>query len=248
MEDPEVRPPVRQLRVYLADDHPLIRTGIKTVLAGAGERFSVVGEGSSGREVLEFAQEDSADVYVLDIAMPELNGIQTTEKLLQRDPRCRVIMLSVHTDRKIVRNALQSGARGYVVKDSATREIVRAVEEVWRGNFFLSPTVSGYLVDRILGTDAERDADEAGAGLTRRQREILVLLCDGLSEKQIAYRLQLSYNSVHTHKYNLMKRLDIHSTAELVKFAVRTGLVPLDPSGPAEPPPRHPKGGDRGEP
>ena len=234
MGDPEGPPAERQHRVYLADDHPLIRTGIKTVITGNSGRFSIVGEGSNGLEVLEFARGDSADVYVLDIAMPELNGIQTTEKLLKLDPDCRVIILSVHTDRKIVRNALRSGARGYVVKDSATREIVRAIEEVLRGNFFLSPSVSGSLVDRILGTDAEGDGKGAEGGLTRRQREILVLLCDGLSEKEIAYRLHLSYNSVHTHKYNLMKRLDIHSTAELVKYAVRTGLIPLDPGCPAD--------------
>jgi len=118
-----------------------------------------------------------------------------------------VVILSVHTDRKIV----------------------RAIDEVRRGNFFLSPEVSGYLVERIAGSHSESGEESGEGALTPRQREILALLCDGLSEKQIAYRLQLSCNGVHTHKHNLMKRLDIHSTAELVKFAVRMGLVPLDP-------------------
>ena len=223
----------RPISVFLADDHPIVREGVKAVLADTGGRISVAGEASTGLEVLEFARSSAADVYVLDISMPEMNGLQTTEKLLQMKPTAKVIVLSIYADKALVKTAFRSGARGYVVKATSTNDIISAITEVCKGRFFVSPAVSEHLVEEIARSHSH-GASEADV-LTHRQKEILVLLCDGLSEKEIAYRLGVSYNTVHSHKYSLMQRLGLHSTAELVKYGVRTGLVPVEPGGPEAP-------------
>jgi len=223
----------RPISVFLADDHPIVRVGVKAVLATTGGKFTVAGEASNGLEVLEFARNNSADVYVLDISMPEMNGLQTTEQLLRLKPTAKVIVLSIYSDKILVKNAFRSGARGYIVKATTTNDIVTAITEVTEGRYYVSPAVSEHLVEEIARPNSNGDS---GAGeLTRRQKEILILLCDGLSEKEIAYRLRVSYNTIHTHKYSLMQRLGLHSTAELVKYAVRTGLVPVEPGGPSAP-------------
>lgn len=223
--------PGRPIRVFLADDHPVVRDGVRAVITARGPGIEVLGEASSGLEVMEFARNQRADVYVLDIAMPGLDGLQTTERLLQLDPDSRVIILSVYTDRSVVQNALRSGARGYVVKDTAAVDITRAIGLVHRGSYFVSPAVSEYLAERIIDPVSGK-----AENLTPRQREVLGLLGEGLSEKEIAYRLGLAYNTVHTHKYSLMRRLGAHSTAELIKNGIRAGLIPMDTTGlPEEP-------------
>jgi two-component system response regulator NreC len=222
------------VKVFLADDHPVVRVGVKAVLATTGGEIEVVGEASNGLEVLEFARERSADVYVLDIAMPELNGLQTTEKLLQLDPTTKVIILSIFKEKALVKSAFRSGAKGYIVKATTTDDITRAIGEVRAGRYFVSPAVSEHVVEGITHPEPAGASNPARDLLTPRQKEILVLLCDGLSEKEVAYRLGLSYNTVHTHKHSLMQRLDLHSTAELVKYGVRMGLVPVEPAGPAD--------------
>jgi two-component system response regulator NreC len=227
---------LRPVRVFLADDHPVVRVGVKAILAAARGEVAIVGEASNGLEVLEYARAGSVDVYVIDIAMPEMNGLQTTEKLLRIDPAAKVIILSIYSDRTLVKSAFRSGARGYIVKATTTTDIVRAIEEVHQGRYFVSPAVSEHLVDGITHPDSSGGPPTGLAGLTRRQEDVLVLLCDGLSEKEIAYRLGISYNTVHTHKHGLMQRLGIHSTAELVKYGIRTGLVPVEPAGPSDPP------------
>jgi len=227
--------PLSPIKVFLADDHPVVRVGVKAVLATTGGRIEVVGEASNGLEVLEFARGSSADVYVLDIAMPELNGLQTTVKLLQLHPTTKVIILSIFKDKALVKSAFRSGARGYIVKATTTDDIIRAVSEVRAGRYFVSPAVSEHVVEGVTNPEPPGDSDRARKPLTPRQKEILVLLCDGLSEKEVAFRLGLSYNTVHTHKHSLMQRLDLHSTAELVKYGVRMGLVAVEPAGPPDP-------------
>jgi DNA-binding NarL/FixJ family response regulator len=232
----------RPISVFLADDHPVVRVGVKAVLATTGGRILVAGEASNGLEVLEFARSNTADIYVLDIAMPEMNGLQTTEKLLRLKPTAKVIVLSIYSDKALVKSAFRSGARGYIVKATTTNDIISAITEVSEGRYFVSPAVSEHLVEAIAQPSSN---DDPGAEvLTQRQKEILVLLCDGFTEKEVAYRLGVSYNTVHTHKYSLMQRLGLHSTAELVKYGVRTGLVPVEPDGPAAPssPERRPRG------
>jgi len=213
----------------------VVRVGVRTVLETTGGRIAVAGEASNGLEVLEFAQSNSVDLYVLDIAMPEMNGLLTTERLLQLDSTTKVVILSIYTDKALVRSAFRSGARGYIVKATTTSDIIRAITEVYQGRFFVSPSVAEYVVEGIRGPSSDGHSRSGADGLTRRQREVLMLLCDGMSEKEIAYRLQLSYNTVHTHKYSLMQRLGLHSTAELVRYGVRAGLVPTEPPPPSGP-------------
>ena len=158
--------------------------------------------------------------------MPVLNGIETTVRLLKNDPSVKVIILSMYKDKVLVEKAISSGARGYVLKESATEEIVKAIDEVYSGRYYFSPEVSGYLVEGFLhGRSDEAHAQEPS--LTDRQREILKLICDGYTEKEIGEELNISYHTVHVHKNNIMKALDIHSKAELIKYAVKNRIIQL---------------------
>ena len=213
-------------RILLADDHTVVRDGLKAVVQKLDPDIVVVNEASNGREALELAEQTPADIYLLDISMPVLNGIETTVRLLKQDPSVKVIILSMYKDKVLVEKAVRSGARGYILKESATEEIVKAIEEVYAGRYYFSPDVSGYLVHGFLHP-SEDDGGSAESALTDRQREILKLICDGYTEKQIGEELNISYHTVHVHKNNIMKALDIHSKAELIKYAVKHRIVQL---------------------
>jgi two-component system response regulator NreC len=213
-------------RILLADDHTVVRDGLKAVMQQLDPDIVVVNEASNGREALEMAEQTPADVYLLDISMPVLNGIETTVRLLKQDPSIKVIILSMYKDKVLVEKAIRSGARGYILKESATEEIVKAIDEVYAGRYYFSPDVSGYLVHGFLHP-GEGDEGENEAALTDRQREILKLICDGYTEKEIGEELNISYHTVHVHKNNIMKALDIHSKAELIKYAVKHQIIQL---------------------
>lgn len=210
------------IRVLLADDHDLVRSGIRLILQNfAG--VEVVGETRDGYKALELIEALSPDVALLDIAMPELNGIEATTRIKERFPRTRTIILSMHASEEYVAQAFRAGASGYVVKDAATLELEFALRAVARGETYLSPRVSGAVVEKYL-----RSADLAAGPLdaiTPRQREILQLIAEGQSTKQMAARLGVSIKTVETHRATLMERLGIHDIAGLVRFAVRNGLV-----------------------
>lgn len=213
-----------KIKVILADDHSIVRDGIKAVVDKKGDNIQIIGEAANGNEVLSIAATKPADVYVLDISMPELNGLETASRLLAQNPQAKVIMLSMHDDRTFVERALRCGAKGYILKETATEEIVTGIREVHMGRYYLTPKISSYLVEDFLGKEPEK---EAASMLSSRERGILQLLAEGFTSKEVADKLELSLHTVHVHKNNIMKKLNIHRQAELVKFALKEGIIQI---------------------
>jgi len=213
---------VSVIRMVLADDHTLVRAGIRSLLESV-EGVEVVAESGDGREALEMIAEHRPDIALLDIAMPGLSGLEVAKRVAQASPKTRIIILSMHADATHVREALRSGVSGYLLKGAAVAELPLALKAVMRGEIYLTPRVSQQVVEDFL-----RDSEEEPSplnGLTTRQREILQLIAEGRSTKEIAAVLGVSVKTVETHRARLMERLDIHDVAGLVRFAIREGLV-----------------------
>ncbi len=210
------------VRVLLADDHTLVRAGIRSLLEAAGG-IEVVAEAGDGREALGLIAKHRPDVALLDIGMPGLSGLEVARRSAQESPRTRVIILSMHADATYVRQAMRAGAAGYLLKGAAVVELPLAVRSVMRGEKYLTPRISQTIVDGFL----REGQDEAGPleGLTGRQREILQLIAEGKSTKEIALVLDLSVKTVETHRGRIMERLGIRDVPGLVRFAIRSGLV-----------------------
>ena len=213
------------IRLLLAEDHTLMRAGIRALLAGLPD-VQVVGEASTGPEALTLAESLKPDIVLLDISMPELNGLEVASRLIKSEPTRRIIFLSMHTDAVYVRRALQAGASGYLVKGADVPELSLAIRAVMRGESYLSPAVSNDLIGELRRSDS-REATPLEM-LTPRQREILQLVTEGHSTKDIARRLDLSVKTVEAHRSILMQRLDIHDLPGLVRFAIRHGLTSPD--------------------
>jgi DNA-binding NarL/FixJ family response regulator len=210
------------MRVLLADDHTLVRAGIRSLLESV-EGVEVVAETGDGRETLELIAKHRPDVALLDISMPGLSGLEVAKRAARESPRTRVIILSMHADRTHVTQALRAGVVGYLLKGAAVAELPLALQSVMRGETYLTPKISRHVVDGFL----EESEAEPGPleGLTDRQREILQLIAEGRSTKEIAGLLDVSVKTVETHRARLMERLDIHDVPGLVRFAIRAGLV-----------------------
>jgi DNA-binding NarL/FixJ family response regulator len=207
------------IRILLADDHTMVRQGFRLILSLQSD-MEIVGEAGNGQEVIDLAVKLQPDVVVMDIAMPELNGIEATRRVLVSAPRARVLALSMHKDSVYVREVLKAGARGYLLKDSIDHDLVNAVRAVARGDGYLSPGVS----DAVL-SDYRRHVTEPLDLLTAREREVLQHIAAGKTNKEIATTLKLSVYTVDAHRSRLMEKLNLHSTGELVLFAVRNGLI-----------------------
>ena len=205
--------------IILADDHAVVRNGIKSVLHEEDLDIKIVGEASNGNEVLEISKKQHIDLYILDVSMPLLNGIETCEKLLNINPKNKIIMLSMYDNRTFVERAIKSGAKGYILKQSVTNEIVLAVNAVLDGGMFISPKVSKYLVDGF-----NYRGEKVSNDLTLKEREVLQLTAEGLTEKEIAKKLKVSANTIHVHRTNIMRKLDIHKQTELVHYAIKEGI------------------------
>ena len=216
-----------KIRVILADDHAVVRDGIKAVISRAADNISVVGEASTGREVLDLAQNKAVDVFILDLEMPELDGIETIDRLNERHGPVKVVLLSMYDEKILVERAIRAGARAYILKESAAEEIAKAVEEVYSGGYFFSPKVSGYLAREFLHEHGDNGQQTLDTALTSRQTEILKRVCQGLTEKEIAYELNISPNTVHVHINNIMNKVQIHNKAGLIKYAIKMGFVQL---------------------
>jgi DNA-binding NarL/FixJ family response regulator len=212
------------IRVLLADDHALVRAGMRSLL-GAMAQVDVVGEAASGEEALAIASRERPDVVLMDIAMRGMTGLEAAARMRQACPGVRVVILSMHAGEEYVLQALRAGAVGYLLKDAATGELELALRSVMRGESWFSPAVSRQVVEGYV----QRVGGEPAADvLTARQREVLRLVAGGRSTKEIAYDLNLSVKTVETHRAQIMERLGIRDVAGLVRYALRTGLVPPD--------------------
>jgi DNA-binding NarL/FixJ family response regulator len=208
-----------KIHILLADDHAVVRQGFKMILAAQPD-MEIVGEAGNGREALELAGQLQPDVIVMDVAMPELNGIEATRRVADLSPRSRVLALSMHKDSVYVREILRAGARGYLLKDSIASDLLAAVRAVARGEGYLSPGVS----DAVLN-DYRRHVTDPIDLLTSREREVLQMIAEGKTNKEIATVLNLSVYTVDAHRGRIMEKLNLHSVTDLVRFAVRCGLV-----------------------
>jgi len=221
---PGSNPSTSAIRVVLADDHALVRAGMRSLLNGMSQ-VQVVGEAASGEEALELAASERPDVVLMDIAMKGMSGLEAAARMRERHAAVRVVILSMHAGEEYVLQALRAGAVGYLLKDAATGELELALRSVMRGESWFSPAVSRQVVEGYV----QRVGGEAAAEvLTARQREVLRLVAGGKSTKEIAYDLALSVKTVETHRAQIMERLGIRDVAGLVRYALRTGLVPPD--------------------
>jgi two-component system response regulator NreC len=214
-----------RIRIVIADDHEMLREGLKSLMERETD-MEVVGEAQNGKETLSVAAQTAPHIVVMDVAMSDLNGIEATRRLKKTSPAIKVIGLSGHPNRSYVAEMLKAGASGYVLKNRAYEDLVRAVREVLKGNMYLSPEVTTGVVDAHMAP-ANR-SNPAFATLTDREREVLQLLAEGKTTKWIASELSISVKTVETHRRNMMEKLDLHSIAELTKYAVREGVSPLD--------------------
>jgi len=206
------------IRILIADDHGLVRQGVRALLEQAG--MVVVGEAADGPEALQLAHTHAPAVALLDIAMPHLNGLETARRLRETVPQTKTILLTMHTDEAYVLEALHAGAVGYVVKTQATADLVQAIHTVVQGTIYLSPWVTTAVVQAYMrGTPLPRDP------LTSREREVVQRIAEGQTTKEIAADLGLGVKTVESHRINLMRKLDIHETATLVRYAIRRGLT-----------------------
>ena len=219
---------MKPVRVLLADDHTLVRAGIRALLE-AIDGVQIVAEAVNGRDAVAQAKLHRPDIVIMDISMKELNGIDATAQISSEIESTRVLILSMHAAEEFVRRALKAGASGYIVKDSAPLELQLAIEAIMGGEIYLSSRISRHLVSAMLGNGAEAGGSSIDA-LTARQREVLQMLAEGRSTKEIATALQVSIKTVESHRAALMQRLGIHDLAGLVVFAARNKLISFEPS------------------
>jgi DNA-binding NarL/FixJ family response regulator len=215
------------IRILLADDHALLREGLKCLIERDGG-MEIVGEAENGKQTVEVARKSRPHVVVMDVSMPGLNGMEATRKLLKDSPHIRVIALSGHDSRAFVREMLKAGASGYVLKSRAYAELARAIREVMRGKKFLSPDIAQGVVDEYVGISAASGVNPAFVLLTDREREVLQLIAEGLSTKEAASNLGISIKTAETHRHNIMEKLNLHSVADLTKYAICEGITSLD--------------------
>jgi two-component system response regulator NreC len=212
------------IRILLADDHTVVRRGLCLLLESHPE-FKVIAEAADGREAVALAEAHRPDVVVLDVAMPLLNGIEAARQISTKLPQTAIVFLSMHSDEGYVLKALKSGAKAYLLKDSAEYDLINAIKAVSEGKAFFSPAISRMLVEDYMRQMREREVEDSYELLTTREREILQLLAEGKAAKEVAAILDLSLYTVETHRSNIFQKLDLHSVAELILYAVRKGVI-----------------------
>jgi DNA-binding NarL/FixJ family response regulator len=216
---------VRVLRILIADDHEVARKGIRSILEGH-PGWEVCSEASDGREAVELASQSTPDVLLLDIGMPNLNGLDAARQILAFMPEARILILTIHDSEQVVREVLAAGARGFLLKSDAGRDLVAAVEALQNRRTFFTSKVAQMMLDGYLRPQQERDSFEQHV-LTPREREVIQLVAEGKTTKEIATTLSLSVKTAETHRTNLMRKLDLHSIADLTLYAVRNGIVQI---------------------
>ena len=217
--------PDRKIRVILAEDHTLVRQGFRRILEDSSG-IEVVGEASTGLAAIELSKKLKPDVVVMDLAMPELGGLEATEEILKVLPETKILILSMYSNDAYMRKAFKLGARGYVLKNAIEVDLTRAVRALADGDTYMSPGISNVLIENLKGHGPGEVAGDAYDRLTLREKEVLQLIAQGKSNKEIAVMLDISFNTVAVHRARVMETLGIHRTAELVLYAVKKGLIP----------------------
>jgi two-component system response regulator NreC len=215
------------IRVLIADDHKIMLAGLRSLLEKQTD-FEVVGEAENGRKAVQMAQEKTPDVVVMDVSMPDLNGIEATKQIIESLPDTRVIALSMHSDKRFVMGMLRAGASGYLLKDCASQELANAIAQVAGGKKYLSPEITGVVIDDFLLGGSAEEVATAASPLSPREREVLQLIAEGWSTKQIASHLYVSIKTIETHRRQIMRKLDLHAIADLTKYAIREGLTSIE--------------------
>lgn len=215
---------MKPVRILLADDHTVVRKGLRLLLENE-PGFQVVADAATGREAVSLAEQHEPEVVVMDIAMPILNGIEAARQIGAKLPHSAIVFLSMHADESYVLRALKAGARGYLLKDSAEQDLIQAVRSVSEGKAFFSPAISKMLVEDYMRQMQERKVEDSYELLTTREREILQLLAEGKNNKDVAGLLNLSLYTVETHRANIFQKLNLHSGAELILYAIRKGVI-----------------------
>ena len=215
---------MKKIRIVLADDHTVMRAGLRSLLERQPD-LEVVGEAEDGRRTVELAASLCPDVVVMDIGMPNLNGIEAARQIVAKQPTTSVVILSMHSDETYVMRAMKAGARAYLLKDSAEADLIRAIQAVSQGKSFFSPKISRILAEDYVRLLKQKGGEDSYDLLTAREREILQLLAEGKTNKEVATLLNLSLYTVETHRSRILQKLNLHSSAELVLYAVRKGII-----------------------
>ena len=214
------------IKIFIADDHRILREGLRSMIEKI-RNVDVVGEAGNGREAVRLASEKRPDVVIMDVNMPDLNGIEATRLLLKELPAVKVIALSMYSDKRFVAGMLKAGASGYLLKAGAFEELAIAIQTVMAGDIYLSPRVTGVVIEDYVGRLTQEKSAPTKT-LSLREREVLQLLAEGKSSKDIASHLHVSEKTVHTHRQHIMEKLNLHSVAELTKYAIREGITTVE--------------------
>ena len=213
------------IRILLADDHTIVREGIRSLLEDESD-MTVVAEANDGHSAIRLANQLRPDVILMDIAMPLLNGLEATRKIKEGIPDARVLILTMHENEEYIRQVLSSGAMGYILKDAAARDLLGAIRTVYRGEMILSPAVTRLVIEDYLRW-GDLQPEKNSTALSPREREVLQLIAEGYTNKQIAGILSISIKTVQTHRLNLMKKLDLHDRADLIKYAIQKKIIEI---------------------